>query len=312
MNNESQNQICNISVVIPVYNSGKTLIRAIDSVIKQTCPPFEIIVVDDGSKDNSCELIERYFPSVKLIRQKNAGAAAARNTGVRASTGNLIAFLDADDFWHRKKLEYQQSIFLQFQTLGISSTQCMFVPENEALDPEQESQKPLSPCAQKMISFDDVFSSPFLGTPSVMIKRSLFEKLNGFDERLETAEDVDLWIRATYISEYRLIMNPLTCVVGQVESLSSRARLSPYEAHLNVMTRFVEGKPFSLAFKLITLRKTRSLVYGNWGSTLLVNGHYVQSLSKFLNSFFQCPNFRAIYLFIKAFLKMVQKGNPEK
>ena len=97
-----------ISVVIPSYNRVGTVTRAIDSVLAQTYPHFEIIVVDDGSTDNTSDMLnERYRDRVRLVRQPNMGPAAARNAGVAAARYDLVAFLDSDDYWLPRKLEVQ-------------------------------------------------------------------------------------------------------------------------------------------------------------------------------------------------------------
>src|SRR5262245_42395210 len=96
-----------ISVVIPAFNSAATLPRALASVFAQTCTQYEVIVVDDGSTEDLVAALQPYRARINLVRQSNAGAAAARNTGVRHARGKWLAFLDADDFWHRRKLELQ-------------------------------------------------------------------------------------------------------------------------------------------------------------------------------------------------------------
>lgn len=288
-----------ISVIIPAYNSSKTILRALDSVLSQSVTPHEVIVVDDGSVDNTRAIVESTYPLVKLIQQKNAGAAAARNTGVKNSSGDLIAFLDSDDFWHKRKLEYQISIFKQFPEVGISSTGCRFITEAPDLNYIEKSQLALDAIGYRKVDFKEVFNTPYFGTPSVMMKRGLFEQVNGFDEALETAEDVDLWIRATYQSHYLLILNPLTYVVGQEESLSTRASVSPYASHINVMDRFVQKNKLSFYFNNVIYRKTKSEVYCDWGSSLLVNKENSKAGKKLLKSIVIFPNLRAIYLFIK-------------
>src|SRR5689334_10135830 len=94
-------------VIIPAYNAVETLGRAIDSALAQSLPPHEVVVVDDGSRDATAELAERYGPPVRVIRQSNAGPGAARNRGVQATSSPWVAFLDADDEWLPKKMETQ-------------------------------------------------------------------------------------------------------------------------------------------------------------------------------------------------------------
>ena len=96
-----------ISVVIPVYNREETLAHAIESALSQTLKPHEVVVIDDGSSDKSAEVAEGFGDIVRVIRQENAGAAIARNVGIRHAVGDWIAFLDSDDVWDRDKLKLQ-------------------------------------------------------------------------------------------------------------------------------------------------------------------------------------------------------------
>ncbi len=292
-----------ISVIIPAYNSARTIKRAIESVMSQSIPPKEIIVVDDGSTDSTCNLVESLFPSVILIRQKNSGAAAARNTGVKQSKGDLIAFLDSDDFWHRRKIEYQSKLFEDDPLLGICSTKCKFIFESEGLNAPLMADEAIEACSSQAISFEKMFQLPFLGTPSVMMKRSVYDSAGGFDDSLETAEDVDLWIKATYLSHYKLIINTLTYVVAQEESLSSRAQTSPYAAHLTVIDNFLKEKTLSFYFRHVIAKQTQAYIYCNWGSNLLVRDLKKEAKEKLIKSLTHFPNLRAIYLLSKIILK---------
>jgi glycosyltransferase involved in cell wall biosynthesis len=111
-----------ISCVIPVYNGERFLAEALDSVLEQTRPPEEVIVVDDGSTDGTPEVAARYAGRVTCLRQDNAGHEVARNRGVASSRGDLIAFLDADDLWHPEKLAKQAARFEANPDLDVSTT----------------------------------------------------------------------------------------------------------------------------------------------------------------------------------------------
>src|SRR3954451_14848952 len=100
-----------ISVIIPSYNSARWISEAVDSVLAQTLVPQQIIVVDDGSRDDTRSRVRRYGPPVEYIYQPNQGVSAARNTGMQAATGEFVAFLDADDVWHPRKAEFQLRVF---------------------------------------------------------------------------------------------------------------------------------------------------------------------------------------------------------
>ena len=96
-----------VSVIIPTYNREKTIKRCIDSIVNQSMPPYEIIVVDDGSTDQTLEILNKFYPDIKVIKQRHKGAQAARNAGIHAAQGDYIAFLDSDDEWMPYKLELQ-------------------------------------------------------------------------------------------------------------------------------------------------------------------------------------------------------------
>jgi hypothetical protein len=128
-----------VSVVIPAYKAAGTIARAIESVLDQSEPAFEVLVIDDGSPDDLSAALKPYAGQIRLIRKPNGGAASARNTGIDAATGELIAFLDADDFWERDKLKHHVELYRQFPELGLT---CSRYFEQE---PQEERQVALNP-----------------------------------------------------------------------------------------------------------------------------------------------------------------------
>jgi glycosyltransferase involved in cell wall biosynthesis len=116
-----------VSVVIPAFRAERTIQRAIDSVLAQSVPVQEVIVVDDGSPDDLAAIVQRHGAPVILVRQANRGAAHARNTGIERSTGTYVAFLDADDYWEPRKLEYQLAVFARAPGSG-HGCQPLFLP----------------------------------------------------------------------------------------------------------------------------------------------------------------------------------------
>jgi len=173
-----------ISVIIPVYNTEKYLAQAIKSVLEQTVQPDEIIVVDDGSTDNSVEVARQFLPKVKIITQQNAGAGAARNTGIKQASGEYLAFLDADDLWIENKLEQQLSYLKNYpETNMVLGTVRQFIsPEL----PDEHKSK-LNPELEKMPGF-------LAGT--LLIQTETFFKVGFFDEKLELGEFIDWFSRA--------------------------------------------------------------------------------------------------------------------
>ncbi|RMG09848.1 MAG: glycosyltransferase [Acidobacteria bacterium] len=180
-----------VSVVIPNYNYANFLEEAIASVLAQTYPNIEIIVVDDGSSDNSREVLKKYTSQVKVIFQSNQGVSVARNTGVAESKGDLIAFLDADDIWLSTKVEKQVDLFTRDSSLGLVHVGV------EEIDPNGRGLK---------IRMDGAFgwvleellllrSSVLGGGSGAMVWREVFDNLGGFDPRLSTSADWDFYCR---------------------------------------------------------------------------------------------------------------------
>jgi len=174
-----------VSCVVPVFNGERFLGEALESILTQTCPPDEIVVVDDGSTDGSAQ-IATALDRVRYIRQENAGPAAARNSGIGISTGDLLAFLDADDLWLPTKLERQLAQLEAQPALEFSVTlvQNFWMPELAAEATAYQGQ----PFARPQPGF--VFGT-FLGW------RRVFERVGPVNPALRTGEDVDWFLRAS-------------------------------------------------------------------------------------------------------------------
>lgn len=198
-----------VSVVIPTYNRANYIVSAIESVLCQTTPVDEILVIDDGSTDNTAEVVGK-LAKVRYIRQKNAGPSAARNRGIRESRGSLIAFHDSDDLWAPEKIALQVAQLernpkLDF-TFGymsnFSSDHDPIVPEikDHAIDRALNAGSDDVPNAFNLLLEDN-----FIPTPTVLLKRTCIEKVGAFDETLRCAEDYDLWLRIAATSKIGFI-----------------------------------------------------------------------------------------------------------
>jgi glycosyltransferase involved in cell wall biosynthesis len=172
-----------VSVVIPVYNGARYLREALESVFAQTYRPFEVIVVDDGSVDDS-SLIAQSFPEVRYIRQANQGVAAARNNAIDTARGQFLAFLDQDDLWTPEKLRLQIGHLLSHPELGYTLTQQKFF-----LDPGAAL-----PSWFRKELFDSVHTGWVLGT--LVVRRTTFEQVGNFSAGYAAANDSDWFFRA--------------------------------------------------------------------------------------------------------------------
>ncbi len=197
-----------VSVVIPTYNSGAPLKQTLDSALHQTRAPHEIIVVDDGSTDQTPAWIRRnYGERLRLIEQRNGGVARARNAGWRAASGEWIAFLDHDDVWHADKLER----LLQAATpsdCGVIYSRWREVDENGEPLPEaaQLTRQPWWRGARGHV-FGWLFGwrCPIVSMSVPLVRRDLLEQIGGFDPRCVPCDDWDGWIRLARICEFAFV-----------------------------------------------------------------------------------------------------------
>jgi glycosyltransferase involved in cell wall biosynthesis len=192
-----------VSVIIPNYNYGRYLGEAIQSVLDQTLKPHEVIVVDDGSKDDSVEVARSFGSEVKVIVQENAGVGAARNRGVQESTGDIVAFLDSDDRWYPEKLEHQMKIFSEDQEVGIV-TCFMREFDSEGNTVAVYTQEIDGHIADRVLRLDASVVGP---GSAVVLRKHLFEAVGGFDveRELHPSEDWEFFYRVTRITKIRYV-----------------------------------------------------------------------------------------------------------
>ena len=217
-----------LSVIIPAYRAEKTIRRAIDSVLQQTHLPDQIIVVDDGSPDNQNDIVAGYGPPVSLIRQTNSRTAAARNTGIDHAHGEIIAFLDADDYWEPDKLSRQIDIFGRYSNVGLVAGGYHVHSPGDASDVSFPASKPEVCRPGPSRWYDRVcretgargfLLGTMLWTGTVAVRRKTLAD-ERFVSGLEPAEDRDLWVRLVSRSDVYLISHPLANCVLENDSIS--------------------------------------------------------------------------------------------
>lgn len=178
-----------VSVIIPTYNRGWTIGEAVDSVLAQDYGDFELIVVDDGSTDNTPQVLDAYRGAIKVFRQENQGVSAARNRGINEASGRFIAFLDSDDLWLPKKLSRQIEFFNTTPDALICQTEEVWIRNGIRVNPKKRHKKPSG------MIFEPSLALCLVSPSAVMIRRSLLEIVGNFDETLPACEDYDLWLR---------------------------------------------------------------------------------------------------------------------
>ena len=180
-----------VSVIIPTYNRKHTLKRAIQSVYIQSLLPFEIIVVDDGSKDGTKEWVKQKYPGIKYIYQKNRGVSSARNKGIKIAQGDWIALLDSDDEWLPNKLSEQINKIKSNLDVKILHSNEIWIRNGVRVNQMKKHKKFGGYIFEKCLDICRISPS------SVMLKKEIFDEVGTFDESLKVCEDYDLWLRIT-------------------------------------------------------------------------------------------------------------------
>ena len=209
-----------VSVILPTYNRAWTLKDALDSVLLQDYPNIELIVIDDGSEDNTQELLETYQNTITVLRQENRGVSAARNKGIRQSRGQFIALLDSDDAWDKRKISCQVEFFNDHPETLICQTEEIWIRNGRKVNPKFKHKKPSG------MIFEDSLNLCLVSPSAVMMKRQLFDIKGYFNEDFMVCEDYDFWLRISSTLPVFLIDKPYTIKRGghsdQLSSLHSQ------------------------------------------------------------------------------------------
>ena len=238
-----------ISVIIPTFNSSKFIKKAIDSVLNQTFTDFELIIVDDGSSDNTLDIISKYNDKrIKSIKHKhNMGVSAARNSGIKISNGKYIAFLDHDDEWLPRKLEKQLEVIEKSpEQVGLVYTGYY------QIEPNRVRISPFINIANKLEGdlYQELVRGNFIVPSLVLIKKEVFKSVGYFDEKLTGGgEDLDLWLRIAKKYHFAFIKDPLVKKFfhnqNQSISLISNSKIIDIEEFLSNKHRELKNKSYN-------------------------------------------------------------------
>ena len=235
----------NISVVIPAYNRAHTLPRALESVFKQTLPAKEIIVVNDGSTDDTKTILDNY-PGLILIDQKNQGVSAARNRGIEYASGKWIALLDSDDEWLPTKLEKQWADICSNDKL-ICHTEEIWIRNGDRVNPMKKHQKFGGWIYEKCLPLCVISPS------SVMIHESVFNDVGVFDESLDVCEDYDLWLRICVKYSVLFLDEPLIVKYGGHGDQLSKKHWGMDRFRVKALEKILESDELTEAQRKATL-----------------------------------------------------------
>jgi glycosyltransferase involved in cell wall biosynthesis len=198
-----------VSVIIPTYNRALKTARAVSSVLFQTFSDYEVVVVDDGSSDETERALQTFGRRIRvLFHGENRGVSAARNSGIRASDGPLIAFLDSDDYWFPEKLSAQAAFFESHPQAVACQSEELWIRRGRRVNPMAKHRKPSGEI------FEASLNRCLVSPSAVMLRRGLLEEAGLFDESLPACEDYDLWLRISCRHPVHLLREPLLIKEG--------------------------------------------------------------------------------------------------
>ena len=275
-----------VSVIITAYNASRWIAETISSVIAQDFKEYEIIVVNDGSTDDTEAVVSRFGEKVQCIRKLNGGQPAARNVGIRAARGKYLAFLDADDLWTKDKLGLQVELLEANDVAWVYSDTVAF---------DGRSGRTLYKFSRRLRQYDGdilkpLFLSNFIPSPTPVIRRSVFGKAGLFNEKTNMrpiGEDWDMWLRIAAIYPVALIPQPLAYY--RVHSASISVGADPF-IKMQGCLAFVEEAVLREPARLGPLKnRALSNIYIATGRLLAVRGQTASARRMFLQAIHLTP-----------------------
>jgi len=272
-----------VSVVIPAYNCADFLFQTLDSVLNQTFSDFEIIVVDDGSTDNTKDLVSNYIDKhkdkIKYIYQENGGPAAARNKGIRNSKGKYIAFVDSDDLWAPEKLEIQMEFIQKNHDFHFVFSDMYLLDETGKIgDTIMKSKKPFSGYI-----FFELLKDNFIFSPTPLVKKECFEKAGLFCEErsIISTEDHYMWLKIAYYFKGGYIGKPLAYYRIRSGSLSSY-KYNLAIKDLIILDKIAADFPDTLQKGRKYYKEAKSIRYFEAGYSLYKQNNLKEALNYFV------------------------------
>ena len=266
-----------VSVVIPTYNSARFIVETLESVFAQTYRDYEVIVVDDGSTDNTKEVLKPYMSRIRYIYKENGGPASARNVGIKNARGEYIAFLDSDDLWLPEKLEKQIRYFEEHPEIGMVFADCIRFGEEVSNTSRNDTKQLIS-----NDMFVNIWWYNIVPTSTVMVKRVCFDKVGLFNEsrEIEGTEDKEMWLRIARECEVEYLREVVTKyrvrMSGHNRSNINRA----YDSAKLVIDKYwedIEMRGYTRKFLNLKLHR----YYLNYGLSLLSIGNSKDAHIKF-------------------------------
>ncbi len=275
-----------VSAIITAYNSEDFVAEAISSVLEQTCPVDEIVVVDDGSTDHTRDIVEQFSQSgVRYIYQENQGPGAARNSGIQETSGELLAFLDADDVWLKDKIKMQLEFLSEHPEVALVSG---FAWWWNMIEDDRFISGEVSKSIESLRR--DIMVHNKIGNPSrVMLRRSVFSKVGVFDKNIRWGQDWDLWIRI--ITRYNAAILPTPVIVYRwhAKNLSHTSRWERLYSYWDVSRRAIQSNHSGWQRSLVMLRSWSLFTHRRAKYLIRQKGPRRQQIVYAVGAFFSYP-----------------------
>lgn len=246
-----------ISVIIPTYNRATLVLEALESVFCQDLPGIEIIVVDDGSTDDTRQRLLPMLSRIRYVYQERTGVSGARNTGMRLAHGQWLAFLDSDDLWLPHKLTRQMQYLAAHPELRICQTEETWIRQGSRWNPRRYHRKPSGYC------FDELLQRCLVSPSAVILHRSLLEEVGDFDEELPACEDYDLWLRIGWRHPLGLLSEPLVIKRGGHSDQLSATTPALDLYRIRALTKLLVQQPLSAdqGHQVLAMLKRKCAIY---------------------------------------------------
>lgn len=295
-----------VTVVVPAYNAERWIGEALRSIQSQTFGDVEIIVVDDGSRDGTAAIVDSFGPPVRRIHQRNGGVARARNEGIRAAAGRLVAFLDADDLWDAPKMERQVALLRSRPEVGLCYSGIRRI-DGEGRVRSVEPARDYPDLCQTLL-----LRSCVIAVSSAVVRRELLDQLGGFDPVFSQCADWDLWIRLSRLTACAAVAEPMVRYRTAPGNMSSDVSLLERDT-LAVLDKFFASDD---AYPYLSIKRR---CYGNhWmilAGSYLHHARLADSLRALVNGLRFAPGnvWRALGLPVRwaaRLLQEVRSGEP--
>lgn len=285
-----------VSIIIPTFNRIHTLPDAIVSASRQSYTNVEIIVIDDGSTDNTEKTVTTRFKEVKYIYQENAGPGSARNTGIKAAQGKYIAFLDSDDLWEPDKIGLQVELMEKQKEIALCCTDFKEVAGERV----RHNSVHENMTVKNGSIFEHLLKNQFIKTSTVMVRAEVLRKTGLFHEKLRAFEDRFLWFDIARAANIYFLDNCLVTARIQGDNLTSD-QLLMYESFNSLYTALLKQKNLT-PYQRYLIRKALSQKHNDMAYNSRMKGQTDNARALYVKSFLTYPSFLSFFGFFKTFI----------